>query len=76
MVENARLISDNKVANADQNRPYNRYTDIGKLKDFLTKTTFSSKSINHFSSVPFDDNYVKLTPTTFTEASTSYVNAR
>jgi len=44
---------ETKVANADQNRPYNRYTDI----------------------VPFDDNYVKLTPTTFTEASTSYVNA-
>ena len=69
-------MSNIKVANADQNRPYNRYTDIGKLKEFSTKTTFSSKSINHFSSVPFDDNYVKLTPTTFTEASTSYVNAR
>ena len=69
-------MSNIKVANADQNRPYNRYTDIGKPEEFLTKKTFSSRSINHFSSVPFDDNYVKLTPTTFTEASTSYVNAR
>ena len=69
-------MSNIKVANADQNRPYNRYTDIGKLKDNKQQNYFSSKSINHFLSVPFDDNYVKLTPTTFTEASTSYVNAR
>ena len=40
VVENAKQ-TNNKVANADQNRPYNRYTDIGKLNEFLTKTTFS-----------------------------------
>jgi len=44
---------ETKVANRDENRPHNRYTDI----------------------VPFDDNYIRLTSQTFTDANTSYVNA-
>ena len=62
------IVKESTVAKEKENKPHNRYVDIGR------NCTFASKKA--VLAVPFDDNFITLASKIFqTEDETSYINA-